>query len=174
MDFQLSLIISTLNEEYITKIIKKHNDYAHKPLEAHVLFYLIQNNMPTISYSFIEEICHIFTKNLTVLELFSEKYRESYKATAIESLKKYVNKPKSDVILDILSKHNTWDVYSLSIIYLELLSCVFNEDNDFKTKFTYILILGLKGKRTVELFDEMISSFSEKEWNNIFSPLLSF
>jgi hypothetical protein len=146
MDFQLSLIISTLNEEYITKIIKNRNDYTHKPLETHVLFYLIQNNISTISYSFIEEICHVFTKNLTVLELFSEKYRESYKATAIESLKKYVNKPKSDVILDILSKHDTWDVYSLSVLYLYIFGHV---SKFFSLKTTFISKIAMELSKNI-------------------------
>jgi hypothetical protein len=146
MDFHLSLIISTLNEEYISKIIKKHNDYTHKPLEVHVLFYLIQNNMPTISYSFIEEICGVFTKNLTVLELFSEKYRESYKATAIESLKKYVNKSKRDVILDILSKYDTWDVYSLSVLYLYIFGHV---SKFFSLKTTFINKIALELSKNI-------------------------
>lgn len=134
-DFQLSFITSNLNEDYISKIIKKHNDYTHKPLEVHVLFYLIQNNMVTISYSFIEEICDVFIQNLTVLELFSEKYRESYKLTAIESLKKYINTPKSDIILDILSNHNTWDVYGLSVLYLYIFGHV---SKFFSLKTTFI------------------------------------
>ena len=92
-NFQLSLIVNKLNEEYITNIIKKTNDYTHKPLEVHILFYLIQNDILTISYSLIEEICETFINNLSILSLFSEKYKENYKLTCIESLKKYINRP---------------------------------------------------------------------------------
>lgn len=146
MDFQLSLITSNLNEDYISKIIKKHNDYTHKPLEVHVLFYLIQNNMSTISYSFIEEICGVFIQNLTVLELFSEKYRESYKLTAIESLKKYINTPKNDIILDILSKYETWDVYSLSVLYLYIFGHV---SKFFSLKTTFISKIAMELSKNI-------------------------
>ena len=146
MDFRLSFITSTINEDYITHIIKKPNDYTHKPLEVHVLFYLIQNNMSTISYSFIEEICIVFTKNLTVLELFSEKYRESYKVAAIEYLKKYVNKPKRDIISDILSNHETWDVYSLSVLYLYIFGRV---SKIFSLKTTFINKIALELSKNI-------------------------
>ena len=59
--------------------------------------------------------------NLHILNLFSKQYKESYKNSCIETLKKYINKSKSDIIIDILTYHNTWDIYSLSIIYLHII-----------------------------------------------------
>ena len=88
-NFKLSLQISNLNESYIRNIINNVEDYTYKPLEVHVLFYLIKNDLNTISYSFIEEICQIYVKNLSVLNFFSEKYKEAYKNSSIEILKKY-------------------------------------------------------------------------------------
>jgi hypothetical protein len=117
----LSLHNAKLNEKYIINIIKKTKDFIHKPIEIHVLFYLIQNDIHTISYSLIEEITENFIKNLYILNLFSEKYKESYKNSCIETLKKYINKSKSYIIMDILKYHNTWDIYSLSIIYLHII-----------------------------------------------------
>ena len=84
-NFQLSLQYFKLNEEYINNIIKYENDYTYKPLEIHILFYLIHNDINTISYSFIEEICEVFTNNLTILELYSLQFKESYKQNAIAS-----------------------------------------------------------------------------------------
>ena len=54
-NFQLSLQISSCNNSYITNVINKLEDYTYKPLEIHVLFYLIKNDFQTISYSLIEE-----------------------------------------------------------------------------------------------------------------------
>ena len=59
----LSLHTVNLNEKYIINIIKKTKDFTHKPIELHVLFYLIQNNIDTISYSLIEEITENFINN---------------------------------------------------------------------------------------------------------------
>ena len=136
-NFTLSLNISNLNETYITNIIKKINNYTHKPLEVHILFYLIQNNISTISYSFIEEICEVFKNNLCILTLFSEKTKENYKISCIETLKKYINKPKTIIIQDILNNANKWDVYSLSMLYLHIfwnISKVFSLKQNFISK----------------------------------------
>lgn len=138
-NFQTSLQISQLNVEYITNIIKTQHDYTHKPLEVHVLFYLIQNNLSTVSYSFIEEICEEFVKNLPFLNIFSEKFGASYKDVCIASLKKYINRPQTDIILDILENSDKWDVYSLSVLYLHIfggISRIFSLQPNFITKFT--------------------------------------
>jgi len=141
-NFQSSLQILKLDESYITNIINKLDDYTYKPLEVHVLFYLIKNNFNTISYSFIEEICEIYVTNLQVLQFFSEKFKESYKNSCIEVLKIYINKSKNEIIEDILSQNDTWDVFSLSVLYLHIfynISRVFSLKNTFINKITIIL-----------------------------------
>jgi len=119
----LSLQLSKISEEYMTDIIKNTNDYSYKPLEIHVLFYLIENEINTVSYSLIEEITSVFVKNLTILRFFSDEYKESYKFKCVGSLKKYINQSKSLVILDILDilkSNNTLDIYSLSALYIDI------------------------------------------------------
>jgi hypothetical protein len=144
--FQLSLNTDgkTLNEEYITNILKKDGlDFTHKPLEVHLLFYLVQNNMSTISYSFIEEICEIFITNMCLFKLFSAKFRENYKKSCIESLKKYINKPRQFIVADILTHNDKWDIYSLSIIYLHIIGTIiriFSLTKTFLNKLTTELL----------------------------------
>ena len=141
-DFQYSLQVSKLNEGYISDIIKKMDDYTHKPLEVHVLFYLIKNDMSTISHTFIEEICEVFTNNLTVLSFFSQSYRENYKELCKRALVKYINKPKSYIVHDILQKHGTWDIYSVSVLYLHIfgnISSVFSLNTNFISKITFAI-----------------------------------
>jgi hypothetical protein len=173
-NYQFSLQLYKLNEKYITNIIKKIDNYTHKPLEVHILFYLIKNEISTISYSFIEEICEVFTNNLTILSLFSEKYKESYKQSCIESLKKYINKPKSYIISDILTQNDKWDVYSLSIIYLHIfgnISRVFSLKQKFMSKIIMELYENIQpepSKRNsletlLENYDKLFND--EKDWN---------
>jgi hypothetical protein len=94
-NFQNSLLINMLDDSYIVKIIDNVTNFTYKPLEIHVLFYLIKNNEETLSCSLIDEICDNYEKNMDVLSLFSQNYRETYKKTSVELLKKYINKPKS-------------------------------------------------------------------------------
>jgi hypothetical protein len=159
-NFQLSLQVSKLNEEYITNIIKKTENYSLKPLEVHILFYLIENDMNTISYSFIEEIVEVFMKNLLILSFFSQSYRENYRNACIHSLKKYINKPKSYIITDILTYYHTWDVYSISVLYLNIFT---NISKVFSLKGTFLNKIMIELSRNIhpdpmkrESLDEVI------------------
>jgi hypothetical protein len=136
-NFQTSLIVSKLDASYITNIIQKTKDYAHKPLEVHILFYLIKNDISTISYSFIQTVCEVFIKNASFLTFFSEEVVSSYKESCVKSLMKYINKPTNDTILDIIENSDKWDVYSLSVLYLHIfnsISHVFSLQKGFITK----------------------------------------
>lgn len=175
-NFQSSLQILKLDESYITNIIDKLDDYTYKPLEVHVLFYLIKNNFHTISYSFIEEICEIYVTNLQVLQFFSEKFKESYKNSCIEVLKKYINKSKNEIIEDILSQNDTWDVFSLSVLYLHIfhnISRVFSLKNTFINKITSILsknihpnpVMRSSLENLLEYYNRLINN--ENDWSYI-------
>jgi hypothetical protein len=175
-NFKLSLQVSKLNESYITNIINNENDYTHKPLEVHILFYLIKNNISTISYSFIEEICENFINNLSVLTLFSEKYKESYKKECIDSLKKYINKPKTDIIYNILEQNDKWDVYSLSLLYLHIfgnISRVFSLKRNFISKIINELLKNISSepskRSSLQKLDEIFEKYlnDECDWSFI-------
>ena len=179
--FRYSLQISKLNEEYISNIICNLDDYTHKPLEVHILFYLIKNNISTISYSFIEEICEIFINNLSVLTLFSEQYKELYKTSCIEYLKKYINKSKSDIICDILDQHDKWDVYSISLLFLHIfgnISRVFSLQHTFISKILIELSKNISpdpSKRSslenlLEKFNTYLSDVNDWSFVNKLSP----
>ena len=169
-NFQLSLQVLKLNEPYIINIINKLNDYTHKPLEVHILFYLIQNNFNTISYSLIEEVCEKFINNLSILNLFSDKYKENYKISCIE----YLKQSKSDIIIDILKQNNKWDVYSLSVLYLHIfgnISKVFSLKDTFISKITVELSKNIhpepsKRSSLEKLSENFNKLFSlEKNWS---------
>ena len=136
--FDFSIQIERLNEEYFSNIIQDLDDYyIYKPFEVHVLFYLIKNNINTISYSFIEEISDFFIKNLSILNLFSEKYKESYKNACVDFLKKYINKSKTHIISDILKYNDKWDIYSISVLYIHIIGNlikVFSLNDTFLSK----------------------------------------
>ena len=138
-DFKQSLQLSKLSVSYISNIIKNLTDYRLKPFEVHVLFYLIKNDIDTISYSFIEQICEVYIKKMDILEFFSENYKEKYKLACIQSVEKYINKSKNDIIFDILEKNDKWDVYSISHLFLHIFGTilrVFSLNGTFISKIT--------------------------------------
>ena len=142
-NFEKSIIKSEIDEKYIEKIILKMEDFTTKPLEVHVLYYLFKNDMDTLSMTTIEPICSYFVGNLKILDLFSEGYREKYLEECIKSLKKFINLPIKEIIKIILNEINTWDNYSLSIIFFHIFANiikVFSLRDTFITKLSKILL----------------------------------
>ena len=173
-DFKYSLQLSKLSVSYISNIIRNLTDYTLKPFEIHVLFYLIKNDIDTISYSFIEQICEIYVKKLNILEFFSESYKEKYKLACVQSLEKYVNKPKNDIIFDILEQNDKWDIYSISHLFLHIFGTItrfFSLKNTFINKITLELAKNIHpdpSKRSdlsslLENFQNLIDG--EKDWS---------
>ena len=141
-NFQTSIQLKKLNDKYITKLIEKTHDFSNKPLEVHVLFYLINNNLETLSYSLNEEIIENYIKNLSILRFFSLSYRNNYKNSCIETLKKYINLSKTEIIKNIVERSGTWDCYSLSYIFLYIvcnISRIFHLNDTFFSNFAIIL-----------------------------------
>ena len=172
-NFMFSLSINKLDYEYISKFLTKLNNFTYQSFEINVLFYFVNNNLNTISYSFIEEFCEIYIKNQSFLTLFSENYKKNYKYECIETLKKYINKPKNEIVNDILERNDKWDVYSISLIYLQIFGCisrVFSLKGTFISKITLELSKNLHPDsnkrmsldRTFKVFNELLEQ--QNDW----------
>ena len=191
-NFSNSLIISDLNTSYIQNIVKNISNYTYKPLEIHVLFYLIVNDEKTLSLSFIQDICINYVKTMDILSLFSQNYKESYEKACVETLKKYINKPKLVIIADILNYSQYWDNYSLSILYLHIIGNIsnfFSLKGTFMNKFTLLLIKNIHPnplkretlQETRENYDKLfenadwtfINDFSNEKMKKLYDLLLS-
>lgn len=171
--FMYSLNLEKLDLKYISNIIK-NIDFTYQPLEINILFYFINNNMITISYSFIEEFCENYINNLSILNLFSENYKKIYKQQCMETMEKYINKPKNVIIDDILERNDKWDVYGISMLYLQIFGCisrVFSLKGTFISKITLELSKNIHPnsdkrmtlKKTYEIFNELLNE--ENNWN---------
>jgi hypothetical protein len=167
-NFKLSLQLSRLDYTYISHILGKLEDFTYQPLEIHILYYFVKHKMVTISYSFIEEFCDVFIKNQTILRLFSESYKQTYREQCIETMRNYINKPRKEIIDDILERNDKWDVYGISILYLQIFGCI---SRVFSLKGTFI------SKITIELAKNLHPN-SDKRASlegtlNIFNKLLN-
>jgi hypothetical protein len=87
-------------------------------------------------------------------------------------LKQYINRPKTDIIRDILTYYDTWDNYSLSVIYLHIvghISQVFNLKDTFINKMAIQLSKSLHpnpSKRETlsnskHLFDMLFNEYTD-------------
>jgi hypothetical protein len=145
-----------------------------------------------VSLSFIEAISNNYVKNMDVLSLFSQNYKESFEKSCVETLKKYINRSKSVIIADILKYTHYWDNYSLSILYLHIIGNIskfFSLKGTFMNKFTLLLIQNIHPnplkreslKETSENYDKLfdnsdwgfINDFSSEKMKKLFKLLLS-
>jgi hypothetical protein len=123
-NFIFSLQLNKLNHTYFSHILNKLEDFTYMSFEIHILFYFVKHNMVTISNEFIEEFCENFVENLNIMRLFSENYKKIYKAKCIETMQKYINLPRKQIFDDIFERNNKWDVYGISMIFLQLFGCI--------------------------------------------------
>jgi len=175
-NFRLSLNIKKLDLDYFTNILNKLEDFTYQPLEIHILYYFIKHNINTISYGFIEELCENYVENLNILRLFSENYKKIYKEQCIETMKKYINRSKKEIIDDILERNKKWDVYGISMIYLQIFGCisrVFSLKGTFVSKITLELSKNIHPnsdkrmslEKTLETFNKLLNE--EENWSFI-------
>ena len=134
-NFKFSLNLNKLDFTNISHILNKLEDFTYQPLEIHIIYYFTKNEITTISYTFIEEFCEEFVESLNILRLFSENYRKKYKEQCIETMRKYINRPRKDILDDILERNDKWDVYGISMIFLHIFGCI---SRIFSLKGTFI------------------------------------
>jgi len=167
-NFQLSLELDKLEYKYFSQILNKIDDFTYMPLEIHVLFYIIKHNMITLSYSFVEELSEYYVNNLHILKLFSENYKQSYKSQCIEFLKRYINVSIQIIINDLLERNNKWDVFSITMLYIQIfgsISRVFSLKGSFISKITIEL--------SRNLHPNSDKRYTLNETFNIFNKLLN-
>ena len=173
-NFRFSLNVKHLDYSYFSNILNKLEDFTYQPLEIHILYYFVKHDIKTISYGFIEEFCENYVENLNILRLFSENYKKSYKEQCIETMRKYINLPKKQIIEDILERNEKWDVYGISMIYLQIFGCisrVFSLKGSFISKITLELSKNLHPnsdkrmslEKTLETFNKLLNE--EENWS---------
>ena len=184
-NFKFSIRINKLHYNYISHILNELDNFTYQPIEIHILYHFIKHKLVYINYQFCEEFCEEFVNNLSILRLFSDNYKKSYKKACVEFMERYINKPRKEVIDDILERNDKWDVYGISMLYIQLFGCiskVFSQKGNFLSKITIELSKNLhpdSNKRrnleeTLNIFNDMLNQ--QKEWkfiNNLNNNLLN-
>ncbi len=174
--FSQSIRTQHLTYSYISDILKNIDDFTYQPLEIHLLYYFIHQNITTVSYSFIEEFCETFINNLSILHLFSQRYIEQYRHKCIETLKPYINQPKETIISNILERKDKWDVYGYSVLFIHIFgTClrVFSLKGTFISKLTIALSRNIhpnsENRMTVKETHDTINKLlnEEESWDYI-------
>lgn len=178
----------TINEERKSYLF---SDYQAKnmflPLEAHVICFLIDNKLDSLSFSNIEEICEDCRRRISSLSCFSKTFLDQYKETAHFSLKMLTNNPKAEIIHKMLEKCTTWNNYGISILFLVLLRDLFKgrdgfPQNSFFSKFSQLLVQGIhpiSDKRisilqNISLFNDILYNTTAEDYDKLLSLFARF
>jgi len=161
--------------------------YLERPLELHILSYLITNNLTgpqnsLSSYNIENIICDVVENN-NILKTFSDTIVSSYKQEALEYFKKYINKPYDYILSDILQYSNTWDNYALSILFLRILIGLhrsIEKQNKFIIMFMKLLVCNihlnpfkrLSINTTTNKFDAILNGLEIEDYKEILDNLV--
>ena len=129
IDFGLSIPIEKLlkTKEYYHYFYIYAPDYYIWPLEVHYLNY-IENIEDDPTLDNIKSLVNDFVNSNSALNKLSHAFQEKYKKKSVSILSQYLDKPSTEVKLDILKYWNTWDNYSISIMYLKYIDILFGND----------------------------------------------
>jgi len=142
------------------------------PLELHLLSYIQERKLESISHSNIEEVYDLTVGSLnpsiksSIIEL---------KESTINSLEPLINQPRERIVSWIYEQRHTWNLYSLSVSYLEIILNLKVHNNigehPFLSSFSLFLIQQTFFKReNIDTFhkkwEELLYSITEIEWNN--------
>jgi serine/threonine protein kinase len=171
IDFGLSIPMNILldDEEYYRYFYIYAPDYYVWPLEVHFLNF-IENIDPEPTKENIKNLVDEFVENNSAINKLSPSFQKKYKISAIEELSKYLNQPQKQVKEKILTYWDTWDNYSISIMYLKYIDLLFGndvqiEENQF-IKFMIKTMLQnihpdpnkrISVKKNIELVEKIIS-----------------
>jgi len=129
IDFGLSIPIKRLSEGdtfWATHFYKFSPEYYVWPLEAHVINFLQNASQKTLSLSRdnVTAICETFVNANAALRIFSKGFRARYLKACIEQCDPLIGVECDVACIALLKGWPTWDNYSLSIAYLQILGFI--------------------------------------------------
>ena len=135
IDFGLSIPISKINFDNVRQIKQYFYIYAPNntawPLEVHILcyyLYKVEAGDTLTEDNIIKIINSVIDHNL-VLNIFSPEFINKYRNLCFLFFREYAGKSIEEILYIIFEQkfYETWDCYSLSILYLDFLQDIFDD-----------------------------------------------
>jgi len=168
IDFGLSLPLNNLGPTTYSKYFYTYNaTYYVWPVDVHIINYVINVNS-NLTYEELVVLVDTNVKANPVLSIFSEEFVKRYRDLTINTYKKYTNMPGENVVTELVKNCNTWDNYSLSVMFLCLINFISYDgftDNKLIKEFSELLLLNIHPNAARRLsFDE-----TKKRYKKLFS-----
>ena len=151
IDFGLSIMVAKApppplpppNPEFWKLNFYKYSpDYSVWPLETHVINFLQNETAAALTRADVEAICEAFVNANDALSIFSKGFRARYLKACIDYHSRWVGAERDAAFAGLLAGWRTWDNYSLSIAYLQILGYISsNGFTDNHLIVTYVQLL---------------------------------
>lgn len=128
---------------YFSNLLINEDNFVSNPIEIHVIFFLLNNEIGTLTDELAKIIVENFVSNVKIFAFFSSDYRENYVKDAMDFLHPFINKPKKYIVETMLTYSKTWGCYSLSFLFTYLVANVFKVfslKGTFMSKFLSLLL----------------------------------
>ena len=128
IDFGLSIPMEQDNADafWTTYFYKYSPEYYVWPLEAHVINFLqnVLSPSQSLSRDDVVSICETFVNANVALRIFSKGFRTRYLQACIAQYEQWIGVARDAVRKALLKGWLTWDNYSLSIAYLQIIGFI--------------------------------------------------
>ena len=166
IDFGISIPIKKINNNNIKKYIYvSAPEYYIWPLEAHILGFIFYKTNVQLTFDDSKRIAEEYTASNSALSIYSHELRSLFQNACEREINKYVGKPRTNVISDLIKFYKTWDNYSISIIFLKLFEYIFPKgyyNNTLLINFSELLLLNINPNPDKRLtIDDTIKKFND-------------
>ena len=166
IDFGISIPIDELNKINIKKYFYIYSpDYYVWCIDINIINYLLHETTGVLTDGDAESISYLYVASNRPLQMYSQEYIQQFLDECIIQTKKYVGRPRDEVIDELIGYSNTWDNYSLSIIYLGVISNLFKKtkpNSKFILNMTNLLLENISPDPTKRLsIKETMSRYSD-------------
>ena len=114
-------------------------DYYLWCIEIHTISYLLDSKYNKLDTVSIKLIANEYVKNNKGFDMFDDDFKDKYVKSVQKFLSQYESQSRDKIILSLLKYYKTWDLFSLSIMYLKMLFNIFGTQTNKVTLFLYKL-----------------------------------
>jgi hypothetical protein len=170
--------------EHLIRIFSENilENFSYQPFEIHLIYFLWKNNINTLSFSHLEEICRNYIKSISVFSLLNELERDNYSETCIHLFKNYINKDLTTIIEKIVLEYSfSWDNFALSILFFYIIKNIcctwYFPSETFLQGWSRLLLNNIHGnplkRETVDSTIEIMEQLLEKNPSWLFVNTIS-
>jgi hypothetical protein len=168
----------SINDDFSQRFNKYSPEIYSLPIEFHIISFLKDDSREkkSISQANIEEICKDFIVKNQALRGFSQEFIKTfYKSLVLQGLSfSIINQSREKIIEKMIKYSITWDNYSLSALFLPIITKIregLAAPNSFFDGFSQLLLLNMDSnpekrltpQKTLEKFKDLFDN--SIDWN---------